>query len=768
LGRRKMMRSRLPFRTLPGRVASLAMVAVMVVAAVPTGCVLADDGWHIETVDSDGDVGEASSLAFDLSGNPAISYLDRSNLDLKFVYDADGGGFEAGDIVTVDSDGDRGLWLSLALDASDNPAIAYGYYEPEASINDLMFAYDAGGDGFEAAEIVTVESIGLNPLCPDAYLCPSLAFDGSDHPAISYYDELGKDLKFAYDANGNGFDSGEIETVDTTGEVGQFSSLAFDGSGHPAISYFYRSTGDLKFVYDSDGDGLEAAEIVTVDSDGDVGWWTSLAFDTSGLPAISYYDRTNGDLKFARFVGFDWGDAPDSYGTRSVDDGPRHSLGADLCLGSLVDRESDGQPTADATGDDTDGSDDEDGVGVDGFVRPGILGSVDVTCSGSGYLNAWFDWNDDGDWDDDGEHALDDISVSLGTTNHSVTPPEDVSTTDVISRFRLSTDEGLSSTGPASDGEVEDHVIPVRLYDRGDAPESYGSARHGVTGIYMGAGVEPDTVEHYSADATGDDVDGEDDEDGVVFTSPLRPGQSASVDVVVSGAGKLSAWVDFDGSGSWDSADRVFNEVSLADGGTYSLTFSVPVVAVPGTTFARFRFHSANSNVTSPIGPTWNGEVEDYSVDIVDTITLDLKTGWNMVSVPLEPVDDTCDGVFQNAEAVYTWNPAEKSYVVPEAIEAQKGYWVAVATDMTIDVEGLLVEDWQDDLCCGWNMIGSVCDCSVPFGSPDTDPEGDVEGFAYWWDPMSKSYQYCTEIEPQKGYWVAATGDCTLSLHGSS
>ena len=40
--------------------------------------------------------------------------------------------------------------------------------------------------------------------------------------------------------------------------------------------------------------------IKTVDSLGSVGSFTSLAFGPDGLPAISYYDNTNFDLKFAR------------------------------------------------------------------------------------------------------------------------------------------------------------------------------------------------------------------------------------------------------------------------------------------------------------------------------------------------------------------------------------------------------------------------------------------------------------------------------------
>jgi hypothetical protein len=39
--------------------------------------------------------------------------------------------------------------------------------------------------------------------------------------------------------------------------------------------------------------------ITTVDSTGSVGLYTSLAFTPSGQPAISYYDNANFDLKYA-------------------------------------------------------------------------------------------------------------------------------------------------------------------------------------------------------------------------------------------------------------------------------------------------------------------------------------------------------------------------------------------------------------------------------------------------------------------------------------
>jgi hypothetical protein len=50
-------------------------------------------------------------------------------------------------------------------------------------------------------------------------------------------------------------------------------------------------------------------------------------------------------------------------------------------------------------------------------------GRYQVTASTQGYLNAWFDWNADGDWDDAGEHVFVDRILVPGANQGCISHP---------------------------------------------------------------------------------------------------------------------------------------------------------------------------------------------------------------------------------------------------------------------------------------------------------------------------------------------------------
>jgi hypothetical protein len=157
----------------------------------------------------------------------------------------------------------------------------------------------------------------------------------------------------------------------------------------------------------------------------------------------------------------DYGDAPDPpYPTLFVNNGARHLISPRVYLGSRVDGEFDGQPNALATGDDSNGVDDDDGVVFSPLVI-GETAGIQVTASVQGYLNAWIDWNADGDWDDAGEHVFVDQALSAGVNKLTVAVPDKALVGETFARFRFSTVRGLSYDGPAADGEVEDYMVRI-------------------------------------------------------------------------------------------------------------------------------------------------------------------------------------------------------------------------------------------------------------------------------------------------------------------
>jgi parallel beta-helix repeat protein len=189
------------------------------------------------------------------------------------------------------------------------------------------------------------------------------------------------------------------------------------------------------------------------------------------------------------------------------------------------------------------------------------------------------------------------------------------------------------------------------------------------------------------------------------------------------------------------------------------ITYDLPTLD-PGTTYYWQIVARDNYGITRE-GPVW-----DFTIEI-EEIQLSLGAGWNMVSVPVVPADNSTDAVFPGVAGVFTWNATGRSYYEPTVIDPEKGYWVAVTENTTIAISGTPVDSWTTDIKAGWNMIGSV-NGTASIADPDDDPDGSVVSLAYWWHPLSKSYVLTTDIEPGKGYWTAATEDCVLALYRST
>lgn len=303
-------------------------------------------------------------------------------------------------------------------------------------------------------------------------------------------------------------------TVDAAGGAGVFNSTATNGdgaggggAGGSVIIYFTDShvalnglTVDVRGGAGGDaptdvggGGGGGGGYLLSNASFGSISKNGGAAGAGSGGAASAAGGRGKSLLDaHAVLTQLDYGDAPSSYDTNAgVADPARHQfadqnldgvIGADerLTLGALVDADTSNHPGADAQGDDTSGSDDEDGIAtplptIDNKATSYVIPASKITLTNGlgapATLHAWIDFNNNGVFDV-GEHTS--ISIPAGLTNaHPATDLEWQATpgladvalhTRLYARFRLTTDAGITASTPngmADDGEVEDYTLEV-------------------------------------------------------------------------------------------------------------------------------------------------------------------------------------------------------------------------------------------------------------------------------------------------------------------
>ena len=175
---------------------------------------------------------------------------------------------------------------------------------------------------------------------------------------------------------------------------------------------------------------------------------TSLQFTCPNLPA-----------PVGTATSQDFGDAPSSYGN------VRHDIIAGYRMGAGVTAETGGYNNATANADAND-----DGVTIS-TLRPTNSATATVTVSGAnGRLQAWFDWNRDGDFLDAGEqvainvtdNGTGDGNAATGTIQLTFTVPANAVLGQTFSRFRWSSQTGLDPfVLVGRDGEVEDYASTV-------------------------------------------------------------------------------------------------------------------------------------------------------------------------------------------------------------------------------------------------------------------------------------------------------------------
>ena len=229
-----------------------------------------DKGWKNEVVDSSGNTGYYSSIAFDKFNKIHASYCEWNNRDLEYI--TNNGGSWASQ--TVDSSGDVGSWTSIALERRNiyaYPCISY----VDDTNKDIKYAYESGGSWYTDS---------LNSGTNSDKEWTSLYLDYDNSPSISYYDTGGIVKYAAYDG------SWHIENV-TDSNTGYTDMDVWAGE---RVGISFIDAGGLCYSEKQNGGSWETHKDIFGASD-----YTSIAFDIRGDPVIAYHASSG--LNLARF-----------------------------------------------------------------------------------------------------------------------------------------------------------------------------------------------------------------------------------------------------------------------------------------------------------------------------------------------------------------------------------------------------------------------------------------------------------------------------------
>ncbi len=231
--------------------------------------------------------GQWSSIAIGADGLPIISYYDSSNGNLKVVHCGDDDCSSGNTITTLESSGVIGKYTSIAIGADGLPVISYW-----SDHTDWLKVVRCGNVLCNSGNTVTNADTADNQ---GEYTSIAIGADGL--PIISYYNRNETAFKIQHCGNRTCSSGNNGVNVDNSADVGTHTSITIGADGLPIISYYDYTNADLKVAHCGTPKCDSGNVYSTLDSAGDIGTYTAITIGADGLPIISYYDATNGDLK---------------------------------------------------------------------------------------------------------------------------------------------------------------------------------------------------------------------------------------------------------------------------------------------------------------------------------------------------------------------------------------------------------------------------------------------------------------------------------------
>ena len=238
----------------------------------------------------------------------------------------------------------------------------------------------------------------------------------------------------------------------------------------------------------------------------------------------------------------------------------------------------------------------------------------------------WIDWNQDCEFDDVGEtyNLGDATNVANGITSNSalsITVPNNaiVGNTTMRISTKYKDDGAPTSCENSFDGEVEDYTINI-----------IGDLQSQITLVQFNTINNASAIPTNYSDYTSISTDIKRDS-----SYPL----SVNIDTNGNFEASTKAWIDWNQDSTFDDSEEVYNlglTTNVNNGATTNspLTIIVPTTALLGNTVMRVSTKNNDGGLHSPTENIANGEVEDYTLNITPSLSVETYGFDNFVVFP--------------------------------------------------------------------------------------------------------------------------------------
>ena len=227
-------------------------------------------------------------------------------------------------------------------------------------------------------------------------------------------------------------------------------------------------------------------------------------------------------------------------------------------------------------------------------------------------------------------------------------------------------------------------------------------------------------------------------------------------------------------------AGAVTRTVGILNSGATSTNYTWTLQCT-GNGFSRITVSPAGKVGTTIPAAALTPDTVTVSQGVFEVANITLVAGWNLVSLPLIPLDSSISavvaGILTNVKSIWYWDAVGKRWYsfVPggpsdlTSMRDGKAYWINMKAAQTLTLAGRQMPEGAQlpptyDVVVGWNMVG--------FKSTATNVTADdylagteyvrIYGFkngAWFFIPGPP---YSSYLEPGLGYWVAFTAPGTI------